>query len=63
MILVTGRAGFIDCKFLHDWFESGDEPVISLDALTYAVDRNGLPPLTGRVHKKETPRKRGVLVD
>jgi dTDP-glucose 4,6-dehydratase len=36
MILVTGSAGFIGSNFVLDWFAAGDEPVISLDKLTYA---------------------------
>jgi dTDP-glucose 4,6-dehydratase len=36
MILVTGGAGFIGSNFVLDWLESHDEPVLTLDALTYA---------------------------
>lgn len=36
MILVTGGAGFIGGNFVLDWLASGDEPVVNLDALTYA---------------------------
>lgn len=35
-ILVTGSAGFIGANFVLDWLAVGDEPVISLDKLTYA---------------------------
>jgi len=35
-ILVTGGAGFIGSNFVLDWFETSDEPVVNLDALTYA---------------------------
>jgi dTDP-glucose 4,6-dehydratase len=35
-ILVTGGAGFIGANFIHDWLAAGSEPVVSLDALTYA---------------------------
>lgn len=36
MILVTGGAGFIGGNFVLDWLAQGDEPVVNLDALTYA---------------------------
>ncbi len=36
MILVTGGAGFIGANFILDWLAGGDEPVVNLDALTYA---------------------------
>jgi len=36
MILVTGGAGFIGSHFILDWLAHSDEPVINLDALTYA---------------------------
>jgi len=36
MILVTGGAGFIGSNFVLDWFEQSSEPVVNLDALTYA---------------------------
>jgi dTDP-glucose 4,6-dehydratase len=36
LILVTGGAGFIGSHFVRDWFESGNEPVVNLDLLTYA---------------------------
>jgi dTDP-glucose 4,6-dehydratase len=35
-LLVTGSAGFIGSCFVRQHFEHGDEPVVSLDALTYA---------------------------
>ncbi|WP_278462712.1 dTDP-glucose 4,6-dehydratase [Stutzerimonas kunmingensis] len=35
-ILVTGSAGFIGANFVLDWLAVADEPVISLDKLTYA---------------------------
>lgn len=35
-ILVTGGAGFIGSNFVLDWLDQSDEPVINLDALTYA---------------------------
>src|SRR3954467_10661121 len=36
MILVTGGAGFIGANFVLDWCAQSDEPVVNLDALTYA---------------------------
>ncbi len=35
-ILVTGGAGFIGSNFVLDWLAQDDEPVITLDKLTYA---------------------------
>ena len=35
-ILVTGCAGFIGSNFVHHWLSSSNEPLINLDALTYA---------------------------
>ena len=35
-ILVTGGAGFIGSNFVLDWLAAGGEPVVNLDALTYA---------------------------
>ena len=35
-ILVTGGAGFIGSNFVLDWLAQSDEPVITLDKLTYA---------------------------
>ena len=48
MILVTGGAGFIGSNFVLDWFELGGqaaEPVVNLDALTYAGNPANLAPL------------------
>jgi len=36
MILVTGGAGFIGSNFIRGWRSRHDEPVVNLDALTYA---------------------------
>jgi dTDP-glucose 4,6-dehydratase len=50
MILVTGGAGFIGSNFVLDWFELGGaaaEPVVNLDALTYAGNPANLAPLNG----------------
>ncbi len=47
MILVTGGAGFIGSNFVLDWLAQGDEPVINLDALTYAGNRQNLATVDG----------------
>ena len=45
MILVTGGAGFIGANFVLDWCAQSDEPVVNLDALTYAGNLGNLAPL------------------
>ncbi len=42
MILVTGGAGFIGANFVLDWLAQGDGPVVNLDNLTYAGNRDNL---------------------
>ncbi|MGL6072224.1 dTDP-glucose 4,6-dehydratase, partial [Craterilacuibacter sp.] len=46
MILVTGGAGFIGGNFVLDWLAQSDEPVLNLDALTYAGNLDTLKSLT-----------------
>jgi dTDP-glucose 4,6-dehydratase len=46
-VLVTGGAGFIGSNFVLDWLAQSDEPVINLDALTYAGNRENLVSLEG----------------
>ena len=41
-ILVTGGAGFIGSNFVLDWLARHDEPVVNLDALTYAGNLRNL---------------------
>ncbi len=46
-LLVTGGAGFIGSNFVLDWLAQSDEPVLTLDALTYAGNRANLASLDG----------------
>jgi len=56
-ILVTGSAGFIGSNFVLEWLRESDEPVISLDKLTYAGNPRNLSALAG------DPRHRLVVGD
>jgi dTDP-glucose 4,6-dehydratase len=47
MILVTGGAGFIGANFVLDWIAATGEPVLNLDALTYAGNLESLKSLAG----------------
>jgi dTDP-glucose 4,6-dehydratase len=47
MILVTGGAGFIGSNFVLDWLEEVGEPLVNLDALTYAGNLENLASLSG----------------
>jgi dTDP-glucose 4,6-dehydratase len=47
VILVTGGAGFIGANFVLDWLAESDEPVVNLDKLTYAGNRENLASLDG----------------
>ncbi|MBA3537286.1 MAG: GDP-mannose 4,6-dehydratase, partial [Tatlockia sp.] len=42
MILVTGGFGFIGSNFILDWLATSNEPVINLDLLTYAGNKQNL---------------------
>jgi dTDP-glucose 4,6-dehydratase len=46
-LLVTGGAGFIGSNFVNDWLAQSDEPVVNLDALTYAGNLHNLDALRG----------------
>jgi len=47
MIFLTGGAGFIGANFVHHWLAAHDEPVLVLDALTYAGNLESLVPAAG----------------
>ncbi|KRB51415.1 dTDP-glucose 4,6-dehydratase [Rhizobium sp. Root708] len=47
MLFVTGGAGFIGSNFVLDWLAQSDEPVLNLDALTYAGNLGNLRSLEG----------------
>ena len=47
MILVTGGAGFIGSNFVLDWLAQSNEPVLNLDKLTYAGNRENLASIQG----------------
>jgi len=44
-VLVTGGAGFIGSNFVLDWLAVGGEPIVNLDALTYAGNLHNLDAL------------------
>ena len=47
MILVTGGAGFIGANFVLDWLAQSNEPVLTIDKLTYAGNVENLHSLQG----------------
>ena len=47
MIFITGGAGFIGSNFVLDWLARHDEPVVNLDALSYAGNLQNLASLQG----------------
>lgn len=46
-IIVTGGAGFIGSNFVLDWLAHRDEPIVTLDKLTYAGNPDNLSSLQG----------------
>jgi dTDP-glucose 4,6-dehydratase len=46
-VLVTGGAGFIGASFVLEWMRLGLGPVVTLDKLTYAGNRDNLRELEG----------------
>jgi len=44
-ILVTGGAGFIGANFVLDWIRTAGTPVVNLDLLSYAGNRESLEPV------------------
>ncbi|HEU5295872.1 MAG TPA: dTDP-glucose 4,6-dehydratase [Burkholderiaceae bacterium] len=46
-VLVTGGAGFIGSNFVLDWLQQSEEPIVNLDALTYAGNLENLSSLDG----------------
>jgi dTDP-glucose 4,6-dehydratase len=65
MILVTGGAGFIGANFVLDWLAASDEPIVNLDRLTYAGNRQSLASLSRRrpphLRARRHRRRRTVL--
>ena len=47
MILVTGGAGFIGSNFICEWLARHNEPIVNLDALTYAGNLENLKEVEG----------------
>lgn len=55
MILITGGAGFIGSNFILEWLQHHQEPVVNLDALTYAGNPENLNSV------RNDPRYRFIL--
>jgi len=47
MLFVTGGCGFIGANFILDWLARSSEPIVNLDALTYAGNPENLTSLEG----------------
>ena len=48
MIFITGGSGFIGANFIHRWLETHDEPLLNIDALTYAGNAENLSAVVSR---------------
>src|SRR5688572_13819059 len=59
-LLVTGGAGFIGSNFVLDWLAHADEPIVNLDALTYA---GNLENLVGIENNQKYTFVRGDICD
>jgi len=47
MIFVTGGCGFIGSCFVHEWLAHADEPLLNIDALTYAGHPGNVQDIAG----------------
>jgi len=60
-LLVTGGAGFVGANFVHYWIgRHPGEPIVVLDALTYAGNLSSLRPV---LHRPELTFIRGDILD
>ena len=50
-LIVTGGAGFIGSNFVHEWLATCEEPVVTLDKLTYAGNPDNLADLPALLHQ------------
>ena len=50
-LLVTGGAGFIGANFVRGWLATSEEPLVNLDALTYAGNSENLNSITVGRHQ------------
>jgi len=50
-LLVTGGAGFIGSNFVRNWYTTNSEPIITLDKLTYAGNKQNLTGLSDPQHR------------
>ena len=60
-VLVTGGAGFIGSNFVLDWLDRDGDPVVNLDALTYAGNLRNLAALDGEYTVLETCKGRDLV--
>lgn len=60
-LLVTGSAGFIGSCYVRQHFERSSEPIVSLDALTYAGHLSTLGPVLNRPEHTFVPASIGDI--